>query len=437
MRKRFSGDIETFTEKARAIHGDRYDYSSSRYINNHSKIEIVCRTHGPFWQTPASHIAGRNCRRCENEATSKRESHTIIDFIEKSRTIHGDRYDYSKSTYEHSATPIEIVCRTHGPFWQTPASHYQGCGCQKCAKECGSSKPEHEVAAWIESMGLQVERNDRTALSSGMEIDLFLPSLRIGIEYNGRYWHSDSVEKNWRKHEFKHEGARRDGIRLIAVWDFDWLKRPDTVKRHLLHAFGMDPDPRINARSCETVHVENQDAAAFHDANHIQGACRGTVLNIGLKHGGELAAVMSFTRGGTRRGMIVPGEWELARYSTSAIVRGGASKLFQHFIRHIKPTAVWSFSDRQHFCGTLYRTIGFMADGSLPADYRVAHRSRLTVWHKSLWQRASIPRRLRELGSTETFDPATDPRSERQMQDATGVLRVWDAGKIRWLWKPR
>jgi hypothetical protein len=132
--------------------------------------------------------------------------------------------------------------------------------------------------------------------------------------------------------------------------------------------------------------------------------------------------------------MIRQGEWELARYATAAVVRGGASRLFAAFLKAVGATTVWSFSDKQHFDGGLYETLGFTLDGEIQADYRVVHPRTLTTWHKSLWQRKSIPARLREIGSSETFEPETDPRTERQMQDAVKVLRVWDAGKTRWRW---
>ena len=423
-----------FIEKAKAIHGDEYDYSKTVYRTIKDKVVITCRAHGEFYQTAEVHLGGGGCARCAHEAASERQRFSTEDFIVKSRAVHGEQYEYLKTIYQKSVWKVIITCPKHGDFEQIAAKHWNGRGCTRCWQESFSSKAEREIAGWIEGNGLQIIRNDRKELGPSTEIDIYIPSLKTGIEYNGCFWHSDRVEGDKRATEQKHRRAAAAGIRLITVWDFDWLKRRPIVERHLLHALGINPAPRIGARECAAEEIGGSDANAFYADHHIQGACRGAVLNLGLKRGGELVAAMSFTRGVTRRGKTGDGEWELARYATSAIVRGGASKLFKAFIETARPETVWSFSDNQHFGGGLYGTLGFREDGRLPADYRVIDPKTMKVWHKSQWQRKNIPNRLREMGSAERFTPDGDPRTERQMQDLTGALRVWDAGKTRWIW---
>ena len=489
---------QQFIDRSQAQHGSRYDYSQVEYVNNIQKVKIRCEKHGEFSQQPNHHMDGRGCPECKKEAISARCKHEFSDFLRKARSVHGDTYDYSKVAYQKASIKIEIGCKRHGSFWQTPnnhtskkagcpkcagksmttadfiekavavhgdrysyentdyrlikekititcqkhgnfsqsaESHLIGCGCNQCWHESYSSKDEQELSQWIASLGLAVANNDRAALKKRLEIDVYLPALRIGIEYNGCYWHSDKVEKNTRKNEFKHLCAQTDDIRLITVWDYDWKTKPEVVKRHLLHAFDLNPSPRINARSCAITPITGTEANRFYAEHHLQGPCRGGVIHIGLRHKDTLVAAMSFTQGATRRGKNESGEWELARYATSAIVRGGASRLFKQFIQQTGAEKVWSFSDQQHFAGKLYETLGFEKDGELPSDYKVVNPNSMRVWHKSLWQRKNIPKRIEELGSSETFDPKTDPRTEQQMQDQLRVLRVWDAGKIRWLWK--
>lgn len=421
---------ETFIEKARAIHGDAYDYSKVDYSASGAKVEIICPAHGPFWQRPNSHLNRKaGCPRCAGKFMSTSE------FIEKARSVHGDTYGYANTEYRLIKDRVVITCQTHGDFEQTAEAHLIGRGCRFCWYESTTSQGENELADWIASLGLEVRRNDRTALHNGMEIDIFVPSVRAGIEFNGCYWHSDRFDKNKRRHEFKHAVARTSGVRLISVWDFDWEHRRDTVKRHIEHALGISTARRISARACSVSRLTAADTNRLYEGHHLQGAVRSGVLHFGLTHQGEIVAAMSFTRGGTRRGKTGDGEWELARYATSAIVRGGASRLFAAFVRETAPAVVWSFSDNQHFGGGLYEALGFVKDGELPADYRVVRASTLRTWHKSLWQRKSIPARLREVGSSEVYDPATDPRTEHYMQDMVNVLRVWDAGKTRWLWR--
>ena len=125
---------ETFITKARKVHGDKYDYSKVEYVNNHTKVTIICPEHGPFQQSPMKHLVGRGCPHCGVEARSKtRKSRTTLDdFIKQAKEVHGDKYDYSKVVYNGKNAKVCIVCPEHGPFWQTPSRHLSGRGCQKC-----------------------------------------------------------------------------------------------------------------------------------------------------------------------------------------------------------------------------------------------------------------------------------------------------------------
>ncbi len=424
---------EDFIERARAVHGDRYDYSALNYAGVDSLVSIGCTDHGLFQQIAYDHTSGHGCKICGVEKCASANRRLLAEFIAKARAFHGDWFDYSRAAYINSTTLIEIICEAHGSFWQTPYNHANGSGCPACAREQTTSKGENELAQWVAGLGLQVSRNDRAALGS-MEIDIFLPDLKIGIEYNGAYWHSDGKLPHPRIHEVKASKARDAGIRLITIWDFDWETRTDFVKRFLLHAFGLNPSPKINARACAVRWVEASIASEFYTRTHIQGAAWRTIVNYGLFSGDDLVACMSFSQGVSRRGMMGDTEWELARFATDRIVRGGAGKIFTAFVKNHSPQTVWSFSDRQHFSGGVYPALGFKEDGRLAADYRVLHEASGRIWHKSAWQRKYIPTRLNELGIDESFDPATDVRTEREMQKLARVLRIMDAGKIRWRW---
>jgi serine protease inhibitor ecotin len=124
---------ETFIEKAKAIHGDRYDYSAVEYANNKTPVRIICRDHGIFEQAPNKHLSQRGCRSCGRIATSLKQALTSDEFVEKARVIHGDCYDYSQVEYVNSNTNVMIVCPEHGPFVQSPSNHLSGKGCLDCA----------------------------------------------------------------------------------------------------------------------------------------------------------------------------------------------------------------------------------------------------------------------------------------------------------------
>ena len=123
-----------FIENAVKLHGNKYDYSKSEYIDSKTKICIICPEHGEFWQLPTAHLQGQGCPKCKKYKIGKNKYDTKI-FIEKSKLIHGDKYDYSKVNYTDSLTKVCIICPEHGEFWQEPNSHLRGFGCKKCANE--------------------------------------------------------------------------------------------------------------------------------------------------------------------------------------------------------------------------------------------------------------------------------------------------------------
>lgn len=123
------GTTESFVKRAQQVHGDRYDYSQSEYVNAHMKVKILCRTHGMFEQTPANHIYGKcGCPVCAGNVRSN-----TTEFIKKARDVHGCKYDYSHVVYVDNKTPVDIVCSEHGIFSQSPTNHLCGKGCPRCA----------------------------------------------------------------------------------------------------------------------------------------------------------------------------------------------------------------------------------------------------------------------------------------------------------------
>ena len=130
MSKKLS--LEEFIEKAKEIHGDKYDYSKVEYINTKTKVCIICPEHGEFWQTPGSHLNGSGCPECGNNNNKLKQTYTTEEFINKAKKIHGDKYDYSKVEYKGCKEKVCIICPEHGEFWQIPDNHLRGEKCKKC-----------------------------------------------------------------------------------------------------------------------------------------------------------------------------------------------------------------------------------------------------------------------------------------------------------------
>jgi len=138
-----------FIERSTKIHGDIYDYSKVNYIDAHSKIIISCKIHGDFEQKANSHLNGHGCYMC-----CKNCKLNTIDFIDRSNIIHNNKYDYSKVNYKYSDENIIIICKIHGEFEQTPNSHLQGCGCNNCGVILRSNKARKSLEEIIEKARL-------------------------------------------------------------------------------------------------------------------------------------------------------------------------------------------------------------------------------------------------------------------------------------------
>ena len=131
--------LEKFIEKANKIHGiGRYDYSKVNYVNNQTEVIIICHNHETpyeFPQTPSHHLSGNGCKLCGIKNRADKQRLTLEEFIEHSRKIHGNKYDYSKVNYINNSIEVIINCPKHGDFPQTPNNHLSGKGCLDCAYE--------------------------------------------------------------------------------------------------------------------------------------------------------------------------------------------------------------------------------------------------------------------------------------------------------------
>ncbi len=123
---------ERFIEKAKAVHGDKYDYSKVVYINTNTKVTIMCSSHGEFKQSPNHHLRKKGCKICSNQFI-RFNSSTAQEFIEKANKLHNNKYDYSKAKYVNSKIKIIIICHEHGEFEQRPNDHLCSKGCKKCS----------------------------------------------------------------------------------------------------------------------------------------------------------------------------------------------------------------------------------------------------------------------------------------------------------------
>ena len=151
---------EYFIKKATEKHGDKYDYNKVEYINSHTNVTIICKTHGDFLQQPNNHLNGATCLLCSNEKISEKQRMTTEEFISRSIQIHGNNYDYSKTEYGvNNYDKVIIICKKHGEFKQAPSNHLSKKGCSKCKIIKISEKQRMTTEEFI-SRSIQIHGNN-------------------------------------------------------------------------------------------------------------------------------------------------------------------------------------------------------------------------------------------------------------------------------------
>jgi G:T-mismatch repair DNA endonuclease (very short patch repair protein) len=412
---------ENFLNQCKKEHGEVYSYDKTIYTGKMNVVSITCREHGDFEQKAENHKNGAGCPTCGIVKAHNHFRATTEEFIEKAKKIHGDLYDYSKTEYKGKSHPVLITCKVHGDFTLGMAQwhylHMTSCtGCPKCSNS-GTSMQEQELAAFVKSLELTILENDRTIIKP-YEIDIVVPELKIGIEYNGLYWHSEQAGKTKTYHLDKLNKATEAGYRLIQIFENEWTHKKEIVKNRIRHILGKDNSIRLFARKLVLSKVTPKQAREFFTTHHIQGPCPARVA-YGLFNDEELVACMSF---GINRFTKEKGI-ELIRYATAHNVVGGFSKLLTYFRREnpdIK--SVTSYSDKNWSVGNVYEKNGFEYVGSSSPGYFYSNSTAVRINRVSM-QAHKLKDKL------EIYD---ENLTEVQNVTKNGYWRVFDSGQDKW-----
>ncbi len=211
---------DEFIQKAVNIHDNKYDYSLVNYVNNETKVKIICPIHGVFKKTPTSHINKKNgCPDC-----SIYKKKTNNDFIEQSIKIHGNKYDYSLVNYKNNNTKVKIICPIHGIFEQITYNHMSGQGCPYCKESHG----EKEILKILEDNKIIFERQKtfkECKYKSLLKFDFYLPKYNVCIEYDGiqhfnikKYWGGEKEFENIQiRDKIKTNFCNENNIKLFRI----------------------------------------------------------------------------------------------------------------------------------------------------------------------------------------------------------------------------
>ena len=287
-------------------------------------------------------------------------------------------------------------------------------GCPTCNANTYSSNAEKDVQDFVESLGVYIERNYR-GIKGVSEVDVFVPSKKLAIEYNGLYFHSDARKHDKDYHYKKYKKCKDQGIQLIQVWEDEWSLRQDVVKRMIAHKLGVTTNKKVPARKVKVVEVPYNTAKDFLDETHIQGSTTGS-LYFGLEYESGLVGVAVFKKRTSET-------FELIRYSTSETVIGGLGKILSYLKNNTDIKKIVTFADHCVSNGNLYTTLGFNKDGVLAPDYK--YKIGNIREHKFKYRKA----RFRK-------DPSLvfeEGKTESELAAINNLYRIWDAGKTRYV----
>jgi hypothetical protein len=238
------------------------------------------------------------------------------------------------------------------------------------------------------------------------EIDIYLPDLNLGFEFNGIYWHS-SIYKEKDFHLNKTKFFQERGIHIFHIWEDDYNEKFEIIKSQIKN--NLNYSRKIPARKCKVIEINDVNIVRnFLNKNHIQGFVN-SKIKLGLYFENNLVAMMTFDKFEGRKKMK-DNDWNLNRFCNiiNSTVVGGASKLLSYFIKKYNPQRIISYSDKDWSQGNLYRILNFKKIHETNEDYKYIIDSKRV--HKS------------------NFKKSITGISESNLE----LPKIWDCGKIKW-----
>ncbi len=277
---------------------------------------------------------------------------------------------------------------------------------------CG--KTQKEINIWLNSLGFDF-KPDRKLLN-GFELDMYDQDARFAVEYCGLYWHSEAAPKpkNNKYHYNKYKLCKEAGVRLITIFEDEWLYRNSQVRSFLTSALGKNTN-KLMARKCQVVLIDNVEAKKHIDLWHIQGATNTIKVAAALVYNNEIVAIMSFGRHPRDNNVTV---LDRLCFKPNTSIAGGASKLFQFLLEESKLEKISSWSDNRWSYGNIYSNLNFKLVKELKPDYSYYDKTRNIRVSKQSQKKDNT-------GCPASMTESTWCRNH-------DLYRIWDCGKIRW-----
>ena len=326
---------------------------------------------------------------------------------------------FSKESYQGGINHEYLwQCKSCGYIFKSNYANGKLPHCPNCCPR-PFRQLQNEVKDYICTLGIKEEDVifDSRNVISPYEIDIFIPSLNMGIEFNGTYWHSENCNPDKNYHLNKTKLCEEKGIHLIHIFEYQWKNNLDKIKMRLKNLLDKK-QKRIFARKCIVKEITNKVSNEFLNKYHLQGYCASS-LELGLFYKDELVSVMTFGKPRFNNKY----QYELLRFCTSQQVVGAAGKLLKYFERKYKPNSLISYANRcwSSKLDNVYEKIGFkLIDESDPGYIYVKGE---IVLNRYQCQK----HKLKDVLGEDKFNPLL---SESENMKANNFYKIYDCGNL-------
>lgn len=335
----------------------------------------------------------------------------VVAYIARCNLKFNGQFDYTDVYFNSWQDKINITCKNCDYNFSVSADKHLSSG--YCAR-CNVSHPQRQIDDYVRMLGYTTILNDRSAIAP-LEIDVYVPELKFGIEHHGYYWHSHNTpetldQKNY--HQRKALLAIENNVTLKQFYCFEWLNNNALIKSMVDHYLGKSL--RIYARDCAVVELTEASARDFFNSNHLQSH-RPARHYLALVANDTIVAAVSIS--------LARDGHELIRmaFASGHTVVGGASRLISRAMKKWNIIKLFTFADLRYSTGAVYKRLGFQELYVTRPNYKYVTKN--LVMSRQRCQKHKLPGLLGTL-----FNPDW---TEAQNMFNAGYRRLWDAGNIK------
>lgn len=413
------------------------------YTGSYGKLKLKCVTHDEtFTITPNAWLAAKKepilCKSCKREHLSK--PNTRLSLAQVNKGLKADNLnlkclEYGGAMYLNKWECLVKECKYK---WEAIGGSYEYINNTRCCPKCalGRSTKEKEVYNFVLTLAPDAIFSHRLYPKldkrSFVELDIYVPSKNLAIEFNGTYWHSSAMLKRAKstvtevksRHESKTWECNEVGIKLLHIWEHDWQDNQSIVKSMITSALVKQPNIKSELTKGKIV-TDLNIINTFYKANSLQGKIEGDNLTLALTY--NKANVLMVT---LKPYTNLLNTYEITRIASTLNVVGGIEKLLTYFIDTYMPDNIIGYSDQQYSKGLGYEKLGFTKTEVIKADYKVVWASGKTniILDKSSILKANL---IKIFGSR--FDKS---KSIFKNCISLNLHRIYDAGRVKWELNP-